>query len=54
MGGLGPEAPVAGTANGIEAVSGPKAKEQLYNIKGQPVGSPSKGIYIAGGKKIIL
>jgi len=42
-------------ATGIKSVVGPEAKaEGVYNLSGQRVSQPTKGIYIVNGKKTIM
>ena len=42
-------------ATGINAVTGSKAAEgQTYNLNGQRVAEPAKGLYIVNGKKVII
>ena len=47
---------VAGEAsNGIEAVEqAVKAYNQYFNLAGQRVTQPTKGLYIVNGKKVII
>ena len=34
--------------------SQPSDNTTYYNLQGQPVGTPTKGIYIRGGKKVLV
>jgi hypothetical protein len=46
--------PYAGT-DGIETVRGESLKVHgYYNLQGQPVAKPTKGLYIRNGRKIIV
>ncbi len=44
------------TADGIESVEGDvqPASDKIYNIMGQPVQNLTKGLYIIGGKKVVV
>lgn len=52
-GGFGPEAPVAGTVNGVQTIKADSDSLPIYNLQGVQVDKPSKGIYIVGDKKIV-
>ena len=56
MGGLGPEGKVATTTTGIDMVKGEgfKANGELYNLNGQRVAQPTKGLYIVNGRKVVI
>ena len=45
---------VFGDATGIDAVVAEKNVEGIYNMNGQRVTAPAKGLYIVNGKKVIL
>lgn len=53
MGGLGPEAHVAGTT-GIKTVNANEGEDVIYNLQGIRVKKAGKGIYIINGKKTIV
>ena len=53
MGGLGPEAHVAGTSNGINTQTIEHTVDVIYNMQGQRVSKASRGLYIVNGKKVI-
>lgn len=53
MGGLGPEAHVAGTTD-IKAVNAKEGEDVIYNLQGIRLKKPGKGIYIINGKKTIV
>ena len=53
MGGLGPEAHVAGTT-GIKTLNATNGEDVIYNLQGIRVKQPGKGIYIINGKKTII
>ena len=53
MGGLG-EAAEASVATGIEEIVNKTADDAIYNIKGMPVKNATRGIYIIGGKKVVV
>ena len=42
------------TSVGINAVSTDNSKATVYNLRGQRVQKPAKGLYIIGGKKIVF
>jgi len=44
----------AGEATGIDAIVAEKSIEGIYNMNGQRVAAPAKGLYIVNGKKVIL
>lgn len=52
MGGLGPEAHVAGTV-GIQTVKRVMDDDAIYNLQGVRVMKPGKGVYIINGKKVL-
>lgn len=39
--------------SGIQSVAAPEADNRLFNLQGQQVQHPTKGIYIKNGKKVI-
>ena len=41
-------------ATGINAVEAAAQKEGAYNLNGQRVMQPTKGLYIVNGKKVII
>lgn len=43
-----------GEANGINAIAAEKSVEGIYNMNGQRVAAPAKGLYIVNGKKVIM
>ena len=43
-----------GTATGIQTVSNVNANNRIYNLQGQRVSQPQKGLYIIDGKKVVL
>ena len=46
---------VAGSTNGIATVkAGAKADGKWYNLQGQEVAAPTKGIFIKNGKKVVI
>ena len=45
---------VFGEATGINAVVAEKNVEGIYNMNGQRVTAPAKGLYIVNGKKVVL
>ena len=44
----------AGETTGINAVAAEKNVEGIFNMNGQRVAAPAKGLYIVNGKKVIL
>ena len=44
----------ADEANGIDAIVAEKSVEGIYNMNGQRVAAPAKGLYIVNGKKVIM
>ena len=56
IGALGPEAPVAGTL--ATAISTPRStfnvQPATFNLQGQRVSKPARGLYIVNGKKVIV
>ena len=55
MGGLGPEAHVAGTT-GIDDVRSQmeEGRSVVYDLQGRQVMNPTKGLYIINGKKVVI
>ena len=53
-GGFGKAAAVAGTKTGISNISNDKISNTYYNLQGMMVRNTSKGIYITGGKKVVI
>ena len=46
---------VFGETTGINMVNGEEAKVNgFYNLQGQRVAAPAKGLYIVNGKKVII
>lgn len=46
---------IAGPVSGVEGVSvAPAANDAIYNLQGIRVANPTKGLYIQGGRKVIL
>ena len=43
-----------GNATGIESLAAPSANGRYYNLSGQAVEQPRKGIYIRDGKKVVV
>ncbi|MBQ8487319.1 MAG: hypothetical protein IJ533_06695, partial [Prevotella sp.] len=43
-----------GDATAISAVKTVKADGEVYNLNGQRVAAPQKGLYIVNGKKVII
>lgn len=43
-----------GNTTGIESVKGTEAKGEFFNLAGQRVAQPTKGLYIVNGKKVVL
>ena len=43
-----------GEATGIEAIERNQQKESVFNLNGQRVAAPQKGLYIVNGKKVVL
>ena len=56
MGGLSAASAVASTTNGIHTVNSEPLKENsgIYNLAGQRVLKPTRGLYIVNGKKIMM
>jgi hypothetical protein len=44
----------AGEATGISSITAEKNTESIYNMKGQRVSAPAKGLYIVNGKKVVM
>jgi hypothetical protein len=54
-GGFGPEGPVLGTLSAVNAIMADNnASDAIYNLQGIRVKNVNKGIYIMGGKKVIV
>jgi hypothetical protein len=53
-GGFGPEAPVAGTATAINAVTTNNSADAIYNLQGVRVSKMQRGIYIQSGRKVVI
>ena len=43
-----------GTPTGISTVENSRTVEGIFNLRGQRVENPTKGLYIIGGKKVVL
>lgn len=43
-----------GNTTGIESVKGTEPKGEFFNLAGQRVAQPTKGLYIVNGKKVVL
>ena len=43
-----------GDATGINELKAVEAKGEFFNLAGQRVAQPAKGLYIANGKKVII
>jgi hypothetical protein len=56
IGALGPEGPVVTEATAIaEVENGTSVSDNsVYNLNGQRVAQPTKGLYIVGGKKVVI
>ena len=39
---------------GIKNVESVKGEGEVYNLKGQRVAAPTKGLYVVDGKKVVL
>jgi hypothetical protein len=39
---------------GIDTIAADKTAEGIYNMNGQRVAAPAKGLYIVNGKKVVL
>ena len=46
--------PFEGGVTGIETVKAAKANNEIFNLAGQRVAQPAKGLYIVNGKKVIF
>ena len=46
--------PFAGNTTGIELVKSVEAKGGFFNLAGQRVAQPAKGLYIVNGKKVVI
>ena len=46
--------PLDGNTTGIETVKSIEAKGEFFNLAGQRVAQPAKGLYIVNGKKVIF
>ena len=44
----------ASYADGIEGISADNKAGKIYNLQGQEVAAPAKGIYIMNGKKVVI
>ena len=44
----------AGEATGIDAIVAEQSVEGIYNMNGQRVAAPAKGLYIVNGKKVMI
>ena len=53
MGGLCQPIHVRGTVNAIGFPNADRSSDAVYNLHGQRVSSPRKGLYIVGGKKVV-
>ena len=42
------------TMTGIKGLNGSEAKGDIYNLAGQRLNKPAKGINIVGGRKVVL
>lgn len=54
QGGFGKAAAVAGTASAINSVKTATGNEPVYNLQGVRVNKIQKGVYIQGGRKVIV
>jgi hypothetical protein len=45
---------MGGTETGIGSISASKQSAGYYNMQGQRIEAPGKGIYIKDGKKVII
>ena len=46
--------PFGGGATGIETVKTAKANNEIFNLAGQRVAQPAKGLYIVNGRKVVM
>jgi len=46
--------PFEGGVTGIETVKAAKANNEIFNLAGQRVAQPAKGLYIVNGKKVVV
>ena len=46
--------PFGGGATGIETVKAAKANNEIFNLAGQRVAQPAKGLYIVNGRKVVM
>ena len=46
--------PFEGNTTGIESVKSVGSKGEFFNLAGQRVAQPAKGLYIVNGKKVIF
>ena len=44
----------ASYADGIESINADNKAGKIYNLQGQEVAAPAKGIYIMNGKKVVI
>ena len=54
QGGFGQAAAVAGTGSGINSLKTADVNEPIYNLQGVRVNKAQKGVYIQGGRKVIV
>ena len=45
---------IAGETTGIKAIETAKAANGIFNINGQRIAAPQKGLYIVNGKKVVI
>jgi len=45
---------IDGATTGIEMNRVTPANDRYYNLSGQPVEHPAKGLYISNGKKVVV
>lgn len=54
-GGFGTAAAIAGTVNGISTIQRDCTTDgAIYNLQGQRINAPAKGLYIRNGKKVVM
>lgn len=46
--------PLGGGTTGIETVKTAKANNEIFNLAGQRVAQPAKGLYIVNGRKVVM
>ena len=51
---LFPTKAVEETVSGISSIEAENAQEAVYNLNGQRLAKPQKGLNIIGGKKVIV